>query len=330
MRLFTKKSLLTATLIGLFIFSTFILCASSENSLKHGVTYSFSGGRFGDELLCYLHAKWIAYREQLPLFYKPFRYSTQLKLHFAEIHYDSVRNLGRCFSLEKGIISDFMRTRRGFYLVPYFPEDEYEKLQYSYFDVDWKDPYFRELVKEMITPIHDIITVPTDLNSVNVAIHVREGGGFDNDHTRYYAPTKLPPIDFYIEQLQKVIEMFPQKSLYCHIFTDSLNPEMVARIIESGVEVSPSNSISFKFRSDGNRHDANVLEDFFSIFNFDVLIRPQSNFSIVPSLLKDFAVMIHPKTSIIKNGCPFIDQVGIVIQSELYQNLLMDKNLNIK
>ena len=42
-------------------------------------------------------------------------------------------------------------------------------------------------------------------------------------------------------------------------------------------------------RSSDNSHDTDILEDFFSLSNFDSLIYPQSNFSMIPALIHDFA-----------------------------------------
>ena len=51
------------------------------------VTYDFSGGRFGDNLVSYCHAKWISYKYNIPLLYKPFDYSDQLMMDVLEIPY---------------------------------------------------------------------------------------------------------------------------------------------------------------------------------------------------------------------------------------------------
>ena len=56
----------------------------------------------------------------------------------------------------------------------------------------------------------------------------------------------------------------------------------------------PTAPILFGYRKVGNHHAKNVLEDFFSLFNFDILIRPRSNFSVVPSLLSDYALLCYP------------------------------------
>src|ERR1700728_1817882 len=51
------------------------------------ITYALSGGRFGDNLLAFMHAKWFSYRFKLPLLYKPFPYSDQLQLSLDEKPY---------------------------------------------------------------------------------------------------------------------------------------------------------------------------------------------------------------------------------------------------
>ena len=42
------------------------------------ITYELSDGRFGDNLLSYLHAKWISHEKKIPLLYKPFTFSNEL------------------------------------------------------------------------------------------------------------------------------------------------------------------------------------------------------------------------------------------------------------
>ncbi len=287
-----------------------------------GVTYTFSGGRFGDQLLSYLHAKWISYHYQIPLLYEPFYYSSLLVLDDRERPYQprlfrwkvplneyTPINPSPCFSTA--------------YVAHYFPEDSEEKLTYSYFDVDWKDEGFRKLAREYLSPKQPIETVATHAHCVNVAIHVREGGGFDSDHTRYYAPKKLPPMEFYVEALLKIRELFPEQELYCHVFTDALCPQDLVDILRASIQDDPL--VSFGCRTENNRHDTNVLEDFFSLFNFDALIRPQSNFSIVPSLLKDYSVLIFPKSAIIKEGRPYIDQIEVISYTQPL-NLALFKN----
>ncbi|MFA5306719.1 MAG: hypothetical protein WC365_04680, partial [Candidatus Babeliales bacterium] len=61
------------------------------------VTYGLSGGRFGDNLLCYVHAKWISYKYHIPLLYFPFEYSSHLVFDEAEL----LSTVGNTHALKK-------------------------------------------------------------------------------------------------------------------------------------------------------------------------------------------------------------------------------------
>ncbi len=45
------------------------------------VTYDFSGGRLGDNLISFSHVLWASYKYEVPLLYRSFKYSDQLQLH---------------------------------------------------------------------------------------------------------------------------------------------------------------------------------------------------------------------------------------------------------
>ena len=97
-------------------------------------------------------------------------------------------------------------------------------------------------------------------------------------------------------------------------------------------------SIIFDCRKENNSPNTNVLEDFFSFFNFDVLIRPDSNFSMIPSLLHDFAMILSPKKitssdkkiiendfeAALDNDLILIKEFNIEINQILFNQLLND------
>lgn len=288
-------------------------------SPNHVVTYN-RGGRFGDHLLSYLHAKWVSYQYQIPLRYQPFRYSSDLVLSEKEVRLskDPDRHKRISISMENGPI-DLQSPVPTMYICPYFPEDrwELEKCGYYHFAVDWKDRKFRKIAREMIAPKKKLNLVIPSKKSVNIAIHVREGGGFDSEQTRIEAPLKLPPMSFYVEGLLKILSYFPNQKVECYLFTDALNPKKIVRVLKDAVP-----HVKFHYRKSDNHHDENVLEDFFSLFHFDVLIRPQSNFSIVPSLIYDYAIVYSPREAIVVGDYVVIDQINLEVNEELYQKLL--------
>ena len=62
----------------LFLFLVFS-ALDADPYINH-VSYRLSGGRFGDNLLAYMHAKWVSYRYEIPLVYHDFPYAKELML----------------------------------------------------------------------------------------------------------------------------------------------------------------------------------------------------------------------------------------------------------
>lgn len=257
------------------------------------VTYAFSGGRFGDNLISYLHAKSFAEQNNLPLLYQPFPYSSQLLMSSHEHHYtECIQHFRKGVSLANGLPS--VIEDETIYVCPYFPAimgDSNNRSTFP-FSVDWKDPKFRRNALKLIGPKNAVHLTYPPKEMISVALHVREGGGFDPDDVISFFKLKIPHISFYIESLKVILQLFPGKTIYCHLFTDAKDPRScLNKILLAMPENVP---IQFQYREVGNQHDSSVLEDFFSLFNFDILIRPDSNFSIVPSLLYDYAVVCYP------------------------------------
>lgn len=300
-----------------FLFFLQIVPLFSENY----VTYDFSHGRFGDNVLTYLHAKWFSYQKGATLLYRPFWLSSQLQMHDKELHYEDCPASARVrMHIGRGPVAS-PPLLSIVYICPYFPEDKYELETGSYysFSVDWKNEGFRKAVLETVAPKYPLSLTTPPRDVVSLAIHVREGGGYDTENIRWEAPLKLPPIHFYVDALRKVIELLGNRKIYCHVFTDALNPQEIVQKIEASLPFGAD--ISFNWRKSNNRFDRNILEDFFSLLEFDILIRPQSNFSLVPSLIHDYAVVVSPKTFSLKNRVATIEEMQIEINEPLFQKL---------
>ncbi len=275
-----------------YIVCCFLLCQAAFGAQAH-VSYSKGGGRFGDNLLIYLHAKWLSYRDGVPLLYVPFAYSTELMLDQKEVRFNALKH----YALRRMVIRRGTKIEPSLpflYECPYFPALEEEQIEGGWFSfsVDWKDLEFRQVALAMIAPKEKLDLIRPPEGAISVAIHVREGGGFDTDHTRLYDPLKLPPMPFYIEALSRVIGLFPSKKIYCRIFTDAVDTNGIAEELAKAIPLGAD--VILDYREEGNHHTKNVMVDFYSLFHFDVLIRPRSNFSIVPALLHDYAVVCSP------------------------------------
>jgi hypothetical protein len=240
---------------------------STIRAAKKGkaVTYELSGGRLGDNLLSYLHARWIAYRDRSPLVRTPFPRDSE----FALSH--ETASPGN-YPIE---------------VIPYFSEPTM-KQQNSPFLVDWEDPDFRKEISECLKPTkqHCLLELPTD--RITVCVHVRRGGNYDPESLHLEYPLKFPPDAFYIDQIQHIARIFREKELYVFLMTDDLEPENLLKQYAKAVSCS---NIQWDCRQKPPESD---LDDFYSIPLFDCLILPDSNFSVVASKLTEYAVRISP------------------------------------
>ena len=246
-------------------FLLILLCSANLFSDIRYITYEFSGGRMGDNLISYLHAKWIAYKYRLNLLYRPFDYSDRFMLHKyepllqlieqpAQLSIDNKIYLARrrtpfikqnnqndeieVFKENYRILS---LTDRDLFKIPYFSDHPHEYpggyfFSKSSFVIDWQDPDFQKILHTYLAPIEPlkhIIHPPED--TVSVALHVRNGGRFEHP-TPEFDQLKFPPISFFIEQLVYVCKKYPDKKIYAFIITDSLNPTEIADTIAQAVK----------------------------------------------------------------------------------------------
>lgn len=332
-------------LVCLISINLFSIESSASAKLQIGsiVTNGLAKGRLGDQLISYMHAKWVAYKYNLPFYYKPFAYSDQLVLDDLEQHYNhKILTDNRQVKIMKHgqLLEQFMTTGRNgiIYEIPYFPES-LEELQptvgpdnyhwrrrtgeFAYFTVNWDDPEFKKLIQTMVAPKKPLNLVKLPKGRFTIAIQVRKGDGFDlpllhNLSDKAYNPKiiyidvvfplKFPPEEYFIEQLKYVLERFKGKRPYVYIFTDDSAPQAILERIKEAVN---SPNVEFACRETVNNHYSNVLEDLFSITQFDCFIRPDSNLSIVAAKLGDFKMVISPAHHKWEKHRLIIDKVNI-------------------
>lgn len=302
----------------LIITFLFLHLQANETNLS-AVTYSFSGGRFGDNLVAYCHAKWVSYKYGVPLLYKQFPYSDQLCMHKNEKHYNSnFQKYSKNISIDKLKRLHINKDVGILYNVPYFPESHFQLTfpQYSfYFPINWEDQGFIKELRESIKPLNQLnyeINIPK--NHISIAVHVRKGTGFDIssiaefEFLSLHNPLSCPPDSYYIEQIKKLAEIFNNKSLYVYIFTDHTNPSDIIDAFKNEID---DENIIFDCRTTENAQHLNVLDDFFALTKFDCLIKPDSNYSLMASKIADFRIIISPWSSVFKNGEVYINEVKV-------------------
>ena len=312
-KVFEKGSNMRSLILTLLIF--FSVQAAGG---KSAVTYTFSGGRFGDCLIAYCHALWIAYQLDLDFIYQPFKYSDHLMLHETDILYSAaaIQNYTQTshinYAFQYGVQPDTL------YIVPFFPESHIEHNDPRcpfLFQVNWEDQGFIRELKKRIWPQNalSLPVIPSDC--ITVALHVRKGTGWDIpkfapsfEKLTEMHPLKWPPDTYYIEQIKKISEQFTHQKIYIYLFTDHDKPR---ELIEKYQKAVDNPFIIWDCRHENNRQDLNVLEDFFALTQFDCLIRNDSNFSIVASKLGDYKILLAPWGSKMIDGEIVINEVLI-------------------
>ena len=162
-----------------------------------------------------------------------------------------------------------------------------------------------------IFPRYPLNLIDPRPNMISVALHFRTGGGYVHDTAlmKQCLPLRFPEPIYYIEQLKKLHSLVNNQPLYVHIFTDFPEPAQLKKMLRLHFRKS---NIIFSCRESGNQHDANVLEDMFSMMNFDCLIRPISHYSMTASHLNNFKIEMFPRHGYFENNKFIIDQVDIV------------------
>jgi hypothetical protein len=104
-------------------------------------------------------------------------------------------------------------------------------------------------------------------------------------------PGKFPPEQFYVEQIQRLSEALGERPLYVYIFTDDAEPQIILERIKTKVN---KGNISYATRTTQNSHDINIVSDFWSMAQFDCLIRPISHFSWAVQLAGNHKIIMVP------------------------------------
>lgn len=305
----TKKELLSGmVVVAICMLPTTLVHATN------GITYSFSGGRFGDNLTTYVEARWLAYKTGLDFYYRPFKYSDTLNMHTIHKNYRDHDKL-RIVSIED--VKTFTQKTDTLYVISPFPANN---------NVKWDDPIFYTMMKEEIAAITGEPKLEVPEGHLAVGVHVRRGGGWDfqlkqtgtlvtaqYDNPNFFAdveyPTRFAPDSFFIEQLEYVLEKFSDKKLYVHIFTDDPRPDLIADKYRKALANS---RITFGYREEGNAHNANVLDDLFMMAQCKVLIRSASYFSGIAAHLGRVKLEIVPSDAIWDNDVLWITRATII------------------
>jgi hypothetical protein len=254
------------------------------------------------------------------------------------------RRFSRTIEFKRNLFVEVRAQGNTLYVVPYFPEcleehrlPEYGSLQsnglanrtsdWPYIAVHWEDREFLKEIRELVRPKNPMNLIIPPKDCISIAVHVRKNsGGFDlpllqntpedqyDPNKRYVDvifPLKHVPDEYYLEQIQRIMGMYEGQKFYVFIFTDDPEPTPIVSKYEQSIN---NDAVVFDYRRGENNHYSNVLEDLFSMMQFDCLIRADSNLSIVASKLGDFKVLITPVHHRWEGRKLIIDKVQVTVK----------------
>lgn len=248
--------------------------------------------RLGNALISYINCKYLSYKYNIPFLYRPFPYSDQFAFHDKEI---SRENWEHLFKNNKTLKEegDF-NSDSTFLLVPYFREGPLAHRWSLTFYPDFNDQVFSSLIKEMLKPRFEFETLQLPSDTINIVLHVRRGGDFDSQETVNRLPVKFPPDEYFIETLKQMSDFLNNASIYAHIMTDDLKPEILLNKYKKELKEYKNIRLGYK--------TLDVMGDFFSIPKFDCMIRGDSTFSIVAAHLGNFIITVSVLSAENQNG----------------------------
>lgn len=146
-------------------------------SFPHAITYTLNGGRLGDNIHTYCKTKWYSYKYKIQLLYKPFTLSDSFIMHTKETHFKSEKGFDEIVQVnEPEDIEKRLKKKNNILFVNNFYTEAPSLYEWAQ-----KHPDFDREIKEMLLPIKPISPLKKPVNRITVALHVRKGGGFDNE-----------------------------------------------------------------------------------------------------------------------------------------------------
>lgn len=296
--------------LNILFLPTFLFCECfvtyqlrQEAPEKAAITYALNQGRFGDNLISYLCAKQFSLLHGIELLYVPFQYSDQLKLHTIEKQFsDHVESFEEKILYNHKDAADYSDNEDILYVTDWHHQPM----------LDMYNETVKKVARNLIASIFKISYIDLLPNSISVAVHMRSGKGYDQEKTRKKHPHRFLPLHYFSDQIKRILFMFPEKRLFVYVFTDDPNPEHIISYLQHNAS---SDLITYDYRKTANFHDQHVLEDFFNMMRFDVLIRPASNFSGLSQYSGNHKVVILPEElHFIDEKSWYVDTVQIVIK----------------
>jgi hypothetical protein len=287
-------------------------------------------GRLGDQIMLYMATKYVAMTYDMNFFYREFKNSDKFMLSRYDKKFDSSirknykhiisiknfqdlesikNNSNALFVLQWGLVSGDTRT--------------------SIFEKKYFNAQFLAHMQQMLTLINPlnqpILEIPA--GHISIAVHVRKGEGFDiplqsiqiyknngDDHEQLQSilqktphvqnkldnrqkssdqiwPSKFPPEQYYIDQINNLTKLLADKKIIIYIFSDSLDPASLTKRIKAHCSRK-----DLTFVTVTGIWQNSLFFDLYAMSECDCLICSTSMLSYAAEIIGNHAVVIRPYT----------------------------------
>jgi len=288
---------------------------------RHAISYEYTGGRFGDRVLGYAHARYLSYATGLLFLRRSFIHSEYLTIEYESDSFDAkISEYCEVYHINSpDTLAEFFQkiqspdTPPTVFIVDYFPSDISEWDSDSGWKtalvIPWQEEKFAAYLRSSLQPN---IPIPdlTVKGRLNVADHIRDLSGPDTDDpVRRVYPLKMPYLDYHERQIRRIYEWNGRRPMHVFLFSDTKTP---LEFLQQIKDRFPNEDILFNIQALESPDLNHVVQDFFAMQKFDVLITTQSNFSMMASRLADFDMIISPVHAIGAYPHSQVDRVQLI------------------
>ena len=151
-----------------------------------------------------------------------------------------------------------------------------------------ESPEFIAFLNTLIAPLDGVeVLRPPEGYDRYICLHVRVGSGPDTDEIKAQYPTKFLPLSFYADAVKEFLNDHPEERVFCQVSTDSRRPEDVREELRGLIG---SDKIDFASL------DSSAMDAFWLMAKskWDLFVRPDSQFSALPTLLSQPKKLVKP------------------------------------
>lgn len=326
-----------------FLICIIVLYIPAQSCSYNAITYAMPNGRLGNKLQAAINAYYLAWKYNIEFLFQPFPGSERFAIHHKtkwlmnnqypftrSTTFDSLQELEQLLQKQQSLL---FYTRL---IYPCFDEELFLAPE-----------EFKKQARQMLQLTHTTPLITPPPGSFSIAVHIRRGGGHDHPilsaqiykgtfksliskkpegffmrlkqrilkwlHIKqYYSdvewPLRFVPLQYYIDQLSIVLNLYPDTPIYAFIFTDDQKPPAIKRIFE---QVFAGKNITFDCKAvSGPNHEP--IKDIYSMAYFDCLIRPYSTYSIISQLLGQHKLVFYPKETVWEGKILKVTEVGMI------------------